>query len=219
MPLPLNQSIQRPLSQASLSLFRASERPLIQALHQEQAEEQQLLARARTLDQAALAAIHDRYYSPIYRYIAFRVHDEPTAEDLTSEVFMQLLAALRGHRPPQETLRGWLFGTAANLIKDYYRKKRRANPEPLNETIPSDQYSLEQQLAAKLSSEALQTALQALTQEQQHVLALRFGQGMAISDVAVLLGKSIGSVKMLQARGVAALAQLLNLQDGGEIEL
>ena len=45
-----------------------------------------LLARARELDETALAEIHDAYYGPLFRYIAFRVSDRQAAEDLTSEV-------------------------------------------------------------------------------------------------------------------------------------
>ena len=58
-------------------------------------DELALLARARTLDADALAEVHDRYYAPIFRYVAFRVSDREVAEDLTREVFTRLLSALR----------------------------------------------------------------------------------------------------------------------------
>jgi DNA-directed RNA polymerase specialized sigma24 family protein len=41
------------------------------------------------------------------------------------------------------------------------------------------------------------------------VIALRFGYGMPIQEVADTVGKSLGSVKMLQARAIAALSQKL----------
>ena len=52
-------------------------------------------------------------------------------------------------------------------------------------------------------------ALAELTQEQQDVLALRFGYGMPIKDVAETVNKSEGSVKMLQVRAIAALTKRL----------
>ena len=67
-----------------------------------------LLARARALEDEALAEIHETYYEPIFRYIVFRVSNQQIAEDLTSEVFVRLLSALRDHTAPQNTLRGWL---------------------------------------------------------------------------------------------------------------
>ena len=85
-------------------------------------DELTLLARARQLDPDALGQIHETYYASIFRYISFRVGDRETAEDLTSEVFTRLLTALRDHRSPQNTLRGWLYGVAARVVSDHHRQ-------------------------------------------------------------------------------------------------
>ncbi|MCB9418998.1 MAG: sigma-70 family RNA polymerase sigma factor [Ardenticatenaceae bacterium] len=169
-------------------------------------EELILLNRARSLEQEALAEIHERYYTPIYRYISFRVNEPQMAEDLTSEVFLRLLNALRDRNAPQNTLRGWLYGVASNLVKEYYRQKRRANLTILDESIVGDGQSLTQQLDSKLLGEKMLTIIKGLTEEQQNVIALRFGFEMPIKEVAELMGKSEGSVKMLQARAIATLS-------------
>ncbi|MBK8794130.1 MAG: hypothetical protein IPN59_13640 [Holophaga sp.] len=54
-----------------------------------------MLARIRRLDMTALAAVHERYYPDVYRFTAFRLSDQHTAEDIASEVFMRLLEALK----------------------------------------------------------------------------------------------------------------------------
>ena len=94
-------------------------------------DELTLLARARQLDPEALAHIHDTYYTSIFRYVAFRVGDHATAEDLTSEVFTRLLTALRDKGAPQNTLRGWLYGVAARVVipVDRHRRHIRARGE------------------------------------------------------------------------------------------
>jgi RNA polymerase sigma-70 factor, ECF subfamily len=168
-----------------------------------------LLNRARALDQEALAQIHDTYYTAMYRYIAFRVGDHQTAEDLTSEVFMRLLGALRNRNAPQNTLRGWLYGVAARVVKEHYRQGSRARHVWLDETIPSPQSAPDMAVEAALAHEQLQAAMTELTEEQQNVIALRFGYEMPIQDVAETLGKTEGSVKMLQARALAALSRKL----------
>ena len=170
-----------------------------------------LLHRAQKLDQAALAEIHDRYYTPIYRYVAFRVHDEATAEDLASEVFVRLLAALRERHAPQNTLRGWLYGVASNVVKEYYRHHSRYDTGPLRENLPANGRSPDQQFDMKALHENLAAVLQYLTEEQQNVLSLRFGYEMPIREVAEVMGKSEGSVKMLQARAIASLANRLTV--------
>jgi RNA polymerase sigma-70 factor (ECF subfamily) len=175
-------------------------------------DELTLLSRARALDKEALAQIHDTYYVPIFRFISFRVNDYQTAEDLASEVFIRLLSALRDRSAPQRTLRGWLFSVATIVVKDHFRQKYRSGQTQLNEGIPSHADSPDQVVEMILSQEKLHEAMSTLTEDQQNVIALRYGYGMAIRDVAESLGRSEGSVKMLQARAISALSDRLNPQ-------
>ena len=54
-------------------------------------DDNELLERARRLDQQALGEIHDRYYSEVYRYVRYRLAHEQLCEDITSEVFLRFL--------------------------------------------------------------------------------------------------------------------------------
>lgn len=172
-------------------------------------DEQMLLHRARSLEQDALAKIHDTYYVPLYRYIVMRVNDHETAEDLTSDVFTRLLSALRDHTAPQNTLRGWLFSVASRVVNDYYRQQYRARHTTLNDDLPSLTNQPEVTVVENLDQEALQKAVTELTDDQQNIIALRFGFGMSIQETAKTTGKSEGSVKMLQARAITNLAKKL----------
>lgn len=170
-----------------------------------------LLNRARSLDQEALEEIHDTYYVPIYRYIAFRVNEQETAEDLTSEVFTRLLSALRDRTAPQKTIRGWLFSVASRVVKDHYRKKYRHKQTVLDESVPSLRDSPDKEVEMMLTNENLRQAMGHLTEDQQQIIALRFGYEMSIRDVAQTTGKSEGAVKMLQARAIAALSRKMTM--------
>jgi len=165
-----------------------------------------LLHRARSLDQEALAIIHDQYYKPIYRYIAYRVSDPQNAEDLTSEVFIRLLNALRDKHAPQNTLRGWLYGVASRVVKEHYRDKKKHNWSELEDNVVNHSDNPAKLFENKIVKERLVTVMHDLTEEQQNVLALRFGYEMPIKEVADTMGKSVGSVKMLQARAIASIA-------------
>jgi RNA polymerase sigma-70 factor (ECF subfamily) len=96
------------------------------------------------------------------------------------------------------------------VVKEQYRKQKRSKTTALHESLPSQMMGPEQGVENSMSLEQLRNALPRLTEEQQHVLALRFGQGMSIRAVAKLIDKSEGSVKMLQARAVAALTRHLS---------
>ncbi len=180
-------------------------------------DELALLARARKLDLDALAEIHDTYYTPIFRYIAFRVSDRDVAEDLTSEVFTRLLSALQDKNAPRNTLRGWLYGVAARVVSDYHRKQYRAPEVELNDTMVSPEHNPLEAVEAMMAHEDLKQALQQLTEDQQHVLGLRFGYDMSVQEVARVLGKTEGAIKQLQARAIAALTRKLSPRTADEM--
>jgi RNA polymerase sigma-70 factor, ECF subfamily len=168
-----------------------------------------LLARARILEPAALAQIHDTYFGPIFRYVAFRVGDRQTAEDLSSEVFTRFLSALRDRTAPQNTLRGWLYGVAARVVSDHYRKHYRAPQVELDESIVSSESNPADIVETMLTHEDLKQAMSELTDEQQNVISLRFGYELPIQEVARTMGKTEGAIKQLQARAIATLARKL----------
>ncbi len=175
-------------------------------------EDEDLLAGARKLDGRALAGIHDRYYPGLYRYLLYRTNDEHAAEDLTSEVFMRLLDSLHAGRAP-DSLRAWLFGVAAHLAADHFRRQSRRPQVELSDEFPAPDSSPDAEVSAALTTRAVRRALQKLTDEQQQVLALRFGEGRSVAATAALLQKSETAVKQLQFRAVAALRRLMDGRD------
>lgn len=173
-------------------------------------DELKLLAGIRQLDPEALARTHDLYYPAIFRYIAYRVGSREAAEDLTSEVFTRLLSAVNDRHAPQNTLRGWLYGVASRVVADYHRKNYRIEQVELSDTLASEAADPADNVAKKQTFEALYAAMTTLTEEQQDVLALRFGYEMPIREVAETMGKSEGAIKQLQARAVSALSRRLS---------
>ncbi|MCL7453690.1 MAG: sigma-70 family RNA polymerase sigma factor [Anaerolineae bacterium] len=170
-------------------------------------DENALLRKARALDQDALAEIHDAHYGAIYRYVSFRVGDLQTVEDLTSEVFTRFLTALRRQLGRPNSIRPWLYGTAARVVNEYYRSQGRWNLVALDESIAAEEMGPEQTTEAMWTRRELHAAIQELTEDQKTVLALRFGADLPISKVSRLMKKSEGAVKMLQARAVSALTR------------
>lgn len=172
--------------------------------------ESALLERVVGGDRGALVAIHERYHPAIYRFICLQVGDPDVAADLTSDVFVAFLDAIDGDRTPQTTLRGWLFGVAKNVVRGHYRTAYRRPVVALDESYAGDggdAGDLDDPVTRDEDRTALAEAMRTLTDEQQQVLALRYGAGMPILDTAATMGKTVGSIKQLQARAVAALAR------------
>lgn len=167
--------------------------------------EVELLKRAQRLDRHALTAIHERYYPEVYRFALYRLGDADLAEDIASEVMLILLDALKRQRPPESSLRGWLFGVAANRIALHFRQRKQRPTQALPEDLPAAETE-----EMRLEQTAMRLAMEALTAEQQEVLALRFGDGFSLEDTAKTLNKTVSAVKALQFRAVASLKRLLD---------
>jgi RNA polymerase sigma-70 factor (ECF subfamily) len=169
----------------------------------------ELLERARQYDSQALAEIYDRYAEPIYRYLYRYVGDAAQAEDLTSDVFLKLLQVLDTAQAPREQLQGWLYRVAHNRATDWFRSSGRNVGTFPAEDLAAD-HDLPSTVLEKRQLQAqLRNALDRLTADQQQVILLRFGEGFKLGEVARLLNKSEGAVKLLQHRAVQRLRALL----------
>jgi RNA polymerase sigma-70 factor (ECF subfamily) len=170
-------------------------------------DERSLLERIQQHDQQALAEVHDRYFDRIYQYLNYRLGEPEAAADLAGEVFLALVKALKVGKPPRTSLAGWLYSVARNLAADYFKEQTRT--VPLMEDIVAEGPSLTDQVHLSQLAPVLRNALLQLTEEQQHVIALRFGQELSLADTAQLLDKSVGAVKALQHRALASLARFM----------
>lgn len=174
-----------------------------------------LLARAHELDDEALAQIHDQYYPIVFRYARYRLDDEQLVEDIASEVFLRFLNTLHRGASEIRDLRAWLLGTTANLVNDHLRQKYRKPVENLEdfEHLTMDS-TPEFTLEGSEQNRRVRQALLSLTDEQQHVLTLRFALDCSIEETARMMRKSTGAVKTLQFRAIASLRRLLERGDG-----
>jgi RNA polymerase sigma-70 factor (ECF subfamily) len=172
-------------------------------------EAQELLRRARSLDEAALGSIFDTYYPVLYRYIYHHVHHTEAAEDLTAEVFARMLKQLAEGRGPRRHLRAWLYRVAHNLVVDESRRRKHRDHDPLDEQAVSVEGEVEQQAETSILREQARTALMALTPKQRAVIILKFLEGYENREVARMLDTTIGAVKALQHRGLTAMQRHL----------
>jgi RNA polymerase sigma-70 factor, ECF subfamily len=170
------------------------------------------LLRARRLDMNALGEIHDRFYPEVYRYVCYRLGEAQLCEDISSEVFLRLLDALHRRRGPDHNLRGWLMGTASNLVNDHLRRhyrRKEENIEDGSEDSLVDGHSPERVWEDTWQQQRVRQAIQNLTAEQQHILALRFAEEYSLEETAKIVAKTVSAVKALQFRALASLRRLL----------
>jgi len=174
-------------------------------------DELELLEKASRAEPAALGMLYDQYVEKIYAYIYHRVGQADLAEDLTGQVFMRMLEAVRNGKGWRTSFSGWLYRIAHNLVIDHYRRKHRAtlvnidDAEPVQAQAGDPVRSVENQY----ERERLRTALAKLTEEQSQVISLRFLEDLSIAEVAEIMEKTEGAVKALQYRAVLALRRVM----------
>jgi RNA polymerase sigma-70 factor (ECF subfamily) len=168
-------------------------------------DERRALDGLQKLDPQAIGAIYDQYFSEVYRYVRYRISDATAAEDIASDVFVRLLEAVQKKQGPQSSLKGWLIATASHAVNDHLRRQYRRPVETLSDSLPDLRPSVHSEIDTREQNRMVQSAYAQLTSEQQHVLALRFGQGYSLEETAAHLKKNINAVKALQFRALASL--------------
>lgn len=168
-----------------------------------------LLSRVHDLDPHALAIVHDQFYPVVYRYVRYRLDDDQTCEDIASEVFLRLLTALDQRGKSIQNIQGWLLGTASHLVNDHLRSYYNRPTEPLEDETLVSTLLPEETVERTWQQREVRSAMEKLTVEQQHVLALRFSEERTLEETAQALDKSIGAVKVLQFRALEALRKFL----------
>ena len=166
----------------------------------------ELIVRAKAGDEAALSQIYERYAPAIYRYIYYRVGERELAEDLQADVFVRMLEGMHRYEDRGWPISAWLYRIAHDRTIDTLRR-RTSRPQVPLEAWGGTCDGPETSVGAQIEYEELSRTLAHLTDEQRQVIQLRFLAEMSTQEVAQQLGRTEGSVKALQHRGIQSLAR------------
>jgi len=174
----------------------------------------ELLTLAKRLDKEALIKIFDLYSVPIYRYALRLCNDPVTADQVVGDVFAKLLDQFSSGKGPNTNLRSYLFEIAyhqvINELPISHRNILLEEPQFITSDANVSFLSLEDQLLSKQMLLAIQNDL---TADQRHVIILRFLEGFSLKETALILGKTIGNIKVIQNRAMAMLRKVIEGKD------
>ncbi len=169
----------------------------------------------RTLHEAiagsewAWVALYRKLHPSVAAYLRSRGASDP--EDLTGEVFLQVVRSLPRFSGDAAGFRSWVFVIAHNKLNDERRTRMRHPTElvaEFDEAKPGA-VDVENEVLGTMGAERLRKALGRLTQDQADVLLLRIFGGLSLQEAASALNKRLSAVKSLQHRGLAALRREL----------
>ena len=169
-----------------------------------------VLAAARAGEEWAVTLVYRELRPALARYL--RAQEPRAAEDLESEVWLAIAERLPAFVGDEPALRAWAFSIARRRLAEHRRTaaRRRTDPVPadqLDRADPDDPEALV--LEGLAADEAAAFVLRVLSRDQADVVLLRVIGGLEVVEVAEILGKRPGTVRVLQHRALRTLEQRL----------
>ena len=162
--------------------------------------------RARS-DRAAFGVLYDRYVDRIYSYCRRRLQTQEAAEDATSQTFLKALAAIPRYRPEAGSFRAWLFTIASRVVIDSFRRGKPVAPLEGAAEVRDPEPGPEHQAIEREASRELYALVDRLPDEQANLIQLRLA-GLTDREIAEVLGRSYGAIRVAQHRAIKRLQEL-----------
>ncbi|MEO8438526.1 MAG: RNA polymerase sigma factor [Chloroflexota bacterium] len=170
-------------------------------------------------DPARFEALYRKYLAQVYSYAFYELRDHHEAEDATERTFLAALANLGGFeeraRPADgegaSTFRVWLFQIARNAVAERRRGLRRRPEAPLEAAVTvAAPIDIEGDAALHDEAAAALRAIDRLPDDRRRALILRFVDEMSTAEIAGVLDRSEGAVRVLIHRALRSVARDLD---------
>jgi RNA polymerase sigma-70 factor (ECF subfamily) len=173
-------------------------------------------------DPARFDALYRKYLAQVYNFAAYELGDHHEAEDATERTFLSALSGLTAFEerarpedgPEASTFRIWLFQIARNVVAERRRGRRRRPEAPLDlASTATDPADVEATVMRREAAAAAWRAVDHLTGDRRQAVVLRFVHEMTTAEIAAVLGRSEGAVRVLIHRGLRSVAGELGALD------
>ncbi|MDD5431090.1 MAG: RNA polymerase sigma factor [Candidatus Pacebacteria bacterium] len=157
----------------------------------------------------AFGVLYNHYLPKIYRFVFLKVSSKSSAEDLSHEVFLNAWKNINSYVHREFPFSSWLYQLARNEVIDFYRTtKKNISLEDILEEPPDTKIDEGKIIDSKLNIEKIKSLIPRLSQNQQDVLIMRFVEDLSPEEIAAIIGKSVGAVRLIQHRALNSLKQL-----------
>lgn len=176
------------------------------------AEERELIEACKRGDSSAFKQIYETYKDKVHSLGYYMTGDKEAAKDITHQVFIKVFTSILTFQY-RASFSSWLFRLAVNVCRDYQRSIRRmklfSSGLPIPPAIYDSGPSLEDNLFKERLSEIVQKAVMKMSPKLRTVIILKYIEDLSYSQIAELLGCSIGTVSSRLNRSHKILAQEL----------
>lgn len=175
-------------------------------------EEEKLIEKAKKGENEAFAQLYDRYVEKIYRFIYLKIFHKADSEDLTQQVFLNAFKNIKKYKYKGFPFSSWLYKIALNLVIDYYRQRKEEEIEisELLFELKDESNNFLKQFDFDLEIAKIKQIIKKLPQDQQDVLILKFVNDLDNKEIAEILNKSEGAIRVIQHRALKQLKYYFN---------
>jgi RNA polymerase sigma-70 factor (ECF subfamily) len=171
--------------------------------------------------QARDAELYQQYAPAVFAYLLRNVVSREDAEDLLLDIFMAALEKASSTAIDEQRFPAWIWAVARNKVVDYHRRNKSRVHMPLakmadtlyeNEDLTPEHVALRNEEYQKLH-----VTLQALPELQREIVQLRFGHGLSCGEIATIVKKNEGAVRMTLHRTLKMLRKLYTRSEKGGV--
>ena len=167
---------------------------------------ERLLILAAQRDRSAFTPLYERYVDQIYAYAYSLTHNRALAEDVTAATFARAIEELPRFEWRGVPYSAWLYRVAANLVA---RDRRRPGWIELSPHLTDDELGPEEEITTRDRDAHIRAAVDELPADQRQAVLLRFGGDLRNKEIATIMGRSEGAVKLLTFRAMTTLRRRL----------
>jgi RNA polymerase sigma-70 factor (ECF subfamily) len=151
--------------------------------------------------------IYDEYIEKIYRFVYLKVSSKEVAEDISSKTFLKAWQVFQNDPSSIKNVNAFLYKIAGNMVVDHYRERGRTK------TVADDYFpkmvdtktNLHESAVLASDLETVKKAIQNLKKEYQDVLIFHYLEDMPIGEIATILNKPEGTIRVMIHRGLQSL--------------
>lgn len=151
--------------------------------------------------------IYDQYIGKIYRFVYLKVSSQETAEDITSKVFTKAWEAFLHEHANIKNQNAFLYKIAQNSVIDYYRERDRRPTVSTDSIAPmvDTRTDIHQKAVLNADMDTMKVALAKIKKEYQDVIIWYYLEDMPAEEIAMLLGRPAGTVRVMIHRALEML--------------
>lgn len=170
-----------------------------------------VLTRAQGRDEEAFARLYRDVQPALLRYL--RVIAAEAAEDVAAETWLDVVAGLAGFHGSEQAFRAWLFTIARHRAVDASRARDRRATVPLAGSGAEERLTAPDTAdvaAERAATRAVLALVSALPKDQAEIIVLRVVAGLDTHQVARIVGKRPGAVRVAAHRALRRIAAMVD---------